>query len=287
MKKIFAFIRLMRPHQWVKNVFVFPALVFSKNIFNIDLVSSSLVIFFVFCLVSGFVYSINDIVDAQRDKLHPQKKYRPIPSAQLKKKEAFIFSVILIFAASLICIFYLNLHVLFILFIYILINIIYSFVTKKIFFLDSVFVASGFVLRVLAGSYAISVPASFWIILTTFLCALFIAISKRYNELQVMGDEAIKHRSSISHYSEKTTRYLMYIFAVSAIISYLTYTFNSDFRGMIFTLPFVLLGICRYLFLVLSKKMNENLEVVLQKDRVFLLICILWVCSSLLIVYIL
>ncbi|MCX7877788.1 MAG: UbiA family prenyltransferase, partial [Ignavibacteria bacterium] len=184
---IINYIKLIRLKQWIKNFFVFAPLLFSKHIFHLEYLIPAVLAFFIFSLSSSAVYIINDIIDAESDRVHPKKKYRPIASGEISTKQALIFFLIIILLI-ITGLFFTNHLFAAVIVVYFITNFLYSFKVKSIVLLDVFFISFGFMLRVLGGAAAISVPISNWMVLTTIFISLFLAISKRRGELsQAVG----------------------------------------------------------------------------------------------------
>jgi 4-hydroxybenzoate polyprenyltransferase len=266
------YIKLVRVPQWIKNFFVFVPLLFSQHIFNKAYFLPVLAAFFLFCLVSSIVYIFNDIVDIEADRSHPTKKDRPLASGVISIRGAVI--TIIVFAAVL-ALFLpsLNSHFRIFLLSYFLLNILYTFIFKHIVLLDIFSLAAGFMIRVLAGAVVISVEISSWLILTTMFISLFLGVMKRRSELVLVNDEPNKtSRKVLASYSLNFTDQMSTIAAAGVIICYALYTvsertikiFHTD--NMIYTTPFVVFGIFRYMFLVYMNKKGENTVEIMLTD---------------------
>ena len=285
-------IKLIRPKQWIKNFFVFAPLLFSRHVFDLPYLLPSLAAFFIFSLASSAVYIINDIMDVESDRAHPKKKYRPIASGEISVKQAMIFLVLLviIIIAGL-----LFLKPIFgvVIVLYFITNLLYSLKVKSIVLLDVFFISFGFMLRVLGGAAAISVPISSWMILTTIFISLFLAISKRRGELsQVINQDNIeKQRKVLKEYSVEFADQLNTIAAAGTIISYALYTvsdktvntFGTD--KLIYTTPFVIYGIFRYMYLMHQKNLGESPTSIVTKDIPIILGVLGWFIFSIVIIY--
>lgn len=285
-------VRLIRPKQWIKNFFVFAPLLFSKHIFHFDYVIPSIAAFFIFSLASSAVYIINDILDVESDRAHPKKKYRPIASGEISVKQAMVFLVIIM--ALIICglIFQRTIFAVVII-LYLITNLIYSLKVKSIVLLDVFFISFGFMLRVLGGAAAIGVPVSSWMMLTTIFISLFLAISKRRSELsQILNKENIdKQRKVLKDYSVEFADQINTIAAAGTIISYALYTvsertvFTFGTEKLIYTTPFVIYGIFRYMYLMHQKNMGESPTSIVTKDIPIILTVLMWFVFSLVIIY--
>jgi 4-hydroxybenzoate polyprenyltransferase len=285
-------IKLARPKQWVKNFFVFAPLLFSKHIFDPGYLINSLEAFFTFCLTSSAVYIINDILDVESDRAHPRKKYRPIASGEISIRQAIIFLIVLL-VLVIISFFFQNPAFVFLTVLYFLTNLFYSIKIKTIVLLDVFFISFGFMLRVLGGAAAITVPVSSWMVLTTIFISLFLAISKRRGELsQVINHENIeKQRPVLKDYSVAFADQLNTIAAAGTIISYALYTVSertvSTFgtEKLIYTTPFVIYGIFRYMYLMHKKNLGESPTSIVTKDIPIMLTVLCWFIVCILIIY--
>lgn len=285
-------LRLARPKQWLKNFFVFGPLVFSKHIFELEFLIPSLEAFFIFSIASSCVYIINDILDAESDRNHPKKKYRPIASGEISNGTALIFFIFLL--AVIASSFYIMKPVFsFLIVLYLLTNLLYSLKIKNIVLLDVFFISFGFMLRVLGGAAAIGVAISSWMVLTTIFISLFLAISKRRGELsQAINSENIeKQRKVLKAYSVTFADQLNTIAAAGTIISYALYTVSErtvqifGTEKLIYTTPFVIYGIFRYMYLIHQKNMGESPTSIVTKDIPIILNVFFYFIFSVLIIY--
>jgi len=281
----------MRPEQWIKNFFVFTALVFSKNLLNPSKDIQALTGFVIFCLITGCTYLINDLIDLEKDKLHPIKSRRPLASGKLKKNTALKIAV-LVCLACLFFAFYMNIFFGVIVLAYFLLNIGYSIYLKNIVIIDVVSLAAGFVFRVLGGAVIISVVASQWLILCTILLSLFLGFSKRRHELILLEDSATSHRKVLEHYSPYFLDQMIAVVTASTLICYALYTMSKDTieklgtSKLIYTIPFVLYGIFRYLYLVHQKEEGGSPTEIMFTDKPMIINICLWVISSVVFIYI-
>ncbi|OHB40324.1 MAG: phosphoribose diphosphate--decaprenyl-phosphate phosphoribosyltransferase [Planctomycetes bacterium GWB2_41_19] len=280
----------MRPEQWIKNFFVFTALLFSKNLLNPSKDIEAIIGFVIFCMVTGCAYMVNDLVDLEKDKLHPVKSRRPLASGKLKKETAAKI-IVLVCLASLFFAFYMNILFGFIVLAYFLLNIGYSIYLKNIVIIDVVSIAAGFVLRVLGGAVIISVVASQWLILCTILLSLFLGFSKRRHELILLEDSATSHRRVLEHYSPYFLDQMIAVVTASTLICYALYTMSGDTveklgtSKLIYTIPFVLYGIFRYLYLVHQKEEGGSPTEIMFTDKPMIINICLWVISSVVFIY--
>jgi 4-hydroxybenzoate polyprenyltransferase len=277
--------KLMRPKQWLKNFFVFAAIIFSGKFDNKHILLLNLGVFVLFCLVSSAVYVLNDLVDVEKDKQHPEKKNRPIASGKVSKIQAIVLEVgilCIVLAGS----YLVNFRIAFVLIGYYLMNVLYSFKLKNIVIIDVMIITFGFVLRVISGGVATNVQLSSWLILCTILISLFIALNKRRSEIVTLKDNSSSHRKILEEYSVELIDNMLTIVTPSILITYCLYTFSStQSRTMMITIPFVLYGIFRYQYLVSKKNVGGKPEDVFQKDLPFLINVLLWAASIIIIIY--
>ena len=246
----------MRPKQWIKNLFLFAAIIFVKQFSDIEKLTAVFEAFVIFCLASSAIYLINDVVDAPYDRRHPQKRLRPIASGKLPASAA-IFAAAGFGALAVFWSFYINNFFALAVIGFLALNILYSFYLKRFVIIDVIVIALGFVIRVIAGAVAINVRFSEWLILSTFFLTLFLAISKRKNEL--MHAEEAETREGLGKYSLALLDQMNSIVLPSAIITYAFYTFSSEHSKLLMvTLPVVLYGLFRYLFLINIKTRSDD-----------------------------
>jgi 4-hydroxybenzoate polyprenyltransferase len=264
-------LRLMRPRQWTKNLLLFAALVFAGQLFHPSAFLTACLAFAAFCLASSSVYVVNDVLDVERDRLHPEKRRRPVASGRVSRGAAIALAAGLT-AASLALGFGIGRGFGITVVIYLAFSHFYSLVGKNVVILDIVLIAIGFVLRAVAGAEAIEVPFSNWFILCTFFVALFIAISKRKAELSASGD-ATGTRPVLAHYTGEALGTFTAAAMAAAVISYSLYVQDvlakagAQRRPLLFTVPFVILAIFRYYLLVERDAAGERPEDVLLTDR--------------------
>jgi len=283
-------IAAVRPNQWTKNLLVFAALIFAQRLFDLRAVGESVAAFAVFCVLSGVVYLVNDVMDRESDRRHPLKSHRPIASGALSVRAAIIAAIVLAtaglagaFALSrefgLVAVGYLGLQML------------YSGPLKHIVVLDVLTLAIGFVLRAIAGAVAIDVDISHWLFVCTILGALFIALAKRRHELVLLGDGAAHHRPILEEYSPYLLDQMIAVVAASTLIAYIFYTISDETVAKFgttwldLTIPFALFGIFRYLYLIHRRDGGGNPSDLLFNDRPLLACVTLWVITVVLIIY--
>jgi 4-hydroxybenzoate polyprenyltransferase len=286
-----ALLEALRPAQWVKNGFVFAALIFSRNLLTADRTLRVAYAAGLFCLMASALYLLNDVMDAAEDRQHPTKRLRPIASNRINAQTALWVAAFLAITA-LAGAWVLDIQFLIWLTVYGSINVLYSLFLKHIMLLDLFVIAAGFVCRVVAGGVVIHVEISPWLVVCTTLLALFLALTKRRHELVLLGSSASNHRSSLAHYSPYFLDQLIGIVTASTLMSYALYTLSSDatkkFPGkrLELTIPFVLFGIFRYLYLVHRASEGGNPTRLLLTDRVLLAVVVLWAAAVVLIIYV-
>lgn len=284
------YLKLIRVPQWIKNFFLFVPLLFSLHLFDKDYFLLSLKAFVVFSLASSFVYVVNDLIDIEADKAHPKKKNRPLPSGRIKKSSALILAIVLLLVV-LLSYFFFNPQFISFLYAFLFLNILYSFYLKHIVILDIFSIAAGFSIRVLAGAAVIEVPVSSWLILTTMFISLFLGVMKRHSELVQVADSNKVTRKVLAEYSTNFTNQMATVAASGVIICYALYTvsqrtvsvFNTE--NLIYTTPFVVFGIFRYMYLEYQNNRGENTTQVMMTDIPMILIVISYAVVTVLIIY--
>jgi 4-hydroxybenzoate polyprenyltransferase and related prenyltransferases len=235
-------------------------------------------------MLSGSEYIFNDIMDKERDKIHPRKCNRPIASGKLHVLHAFIFATLMV-CSALVGAYLINVQFFVVSLAYFLLIVFYSLFLKHIAIVDVLTISMGFVLRAIAGCFAIKVFVSSWLIICTFLVALFLVLGKRRHELMLLENGAISHRKVLNDFSIEMLEKMMTIVTSTLIMSYSLYTFLSNNTWMMLTIPIVIYGIFRYIFLVHSKNVGGEPEI-LFKDIGMLTCIILWVVSTVGIIYV-
>ena len=284
-------IKALRPKQWIKNFLLFAGIVFSHNLHNMEMLKNAVLGFVYFCFLSGAVYIINDIRDLKSDQQHPRKKYRPIASGVFPVGQAQILAIVLVLVA-LAGSFRINVRFGAIALGYFIMQATYSLFLKHLVIVDILTVAIGFVLRALAGIEAIRisgavVPVTPWFIIVTFFLALFIIMCKRRHELLLLEKNASDHRPVLEHYSASFIDQMISVVTSATVISYSMWA-TIGYKGshnMIYTLPFVVYGIFRYLYIAYKKQEGGAPEIVLLTDLPLLIDVILWGIAVVLLVY--
>lgn len=277
------YLKLMRVHQWIKNFFVFGAIVFSMRFLDHGSVVRSLFCFLLFCLMSSFVYILNDTIDREQDRAHPTKCNRPLAKGTIRVSHAIVLAVVLLLAA-LFGSFRLDPYLSVILLLYLSNNLLYSFVIKHVVLLDIFSIAIGFVLRVLAGGIAIGVRLSPWIILCTLFLSLFLGSEKRRAELNRQANrDSHSTRKTLGIYRETLLLQISLICAGCAFLFYALYTvLVYPDSWMYLTNVFVIYGIFRYLLLTMQGQGEDTAELLL-KDKPLLIDVTLWIISCIII----
>ncbi len=291
MTKAHLLFQSLRPNQWVKNGFVLVPLLFAQRVFYYPSLIRSLTGFSIFCLLSGAIYLINDLVDLEADRSHPVKKDRPLAAGLISHRLAKVAAGILLLSSVLLG-FSLGAGFLLVVAIYLAIQVLYNYRLKEVVILDIFCISSGFFLRVTGGAVAIGVVISNWLIICTILISIFLALAKRRQELVLLGETlASNHRKVLSEYDPYLLDQMIGLIAGSTLLSYMLYCVSPDtiekFQSdhMIYTFPFVLYGILRYLYLIHKKGYGGAPEKVLFSDLSLVLSVILWGSFSVLIVY--
>ncbi|SHE69547.1 4-hydroxybenzoate polyprenyltransferase [Caldanaerobius fijiensis DSM 17918] len=282
-KHLIEVLKALRPKQWIKNIFVFAAIIYSGELFNLRFLRTILFVFILFCLISGGAYVVNDIIDINRDRMHPVKKNRPIASGKVSIFEGLITAVVLEII-SLVIAFNINTLVGVVCLVYLTEVLVYSLYVKGEIILDSFFVAFGFVLRVIAGSVAIGKNLSPWLTTTVSLLALFLALSKRKNEL--LFKDASKIRGNLKFYSQGFLDQMISSTVASTIVVYSLYTFLSGHnKKLMLTIPFVIYGLYRYLYLLYDNEKGGAPEDTVTNDIPLVIDIMLWFVFTLVIIY--
>jgi 4-hydroxybenzoate polyprenyltransferase len=284
-----ALFKTMRPRQWTKNIFIFAALIFDKQLFVVDSFSRTLAGVILFCLISSCVYILNDIVDVEADRQHPEKKNRPIPSGKLPINVAWLALVALVLGVVAVS-YFLDTEFMMVIVGYFILNIAYSMWLKHIPILDVLIIAAGFVLRVHAGVTLIEVERfSPWLYVLMTLLSLFLGFGKRRAELALLAHGAGSHRKVFDGYTLPLLDQYIMIVSGTTIVAYSLYTFSApnlpENHSMMLTIPFVVYSIFRYLYLIQVKHAGGTPEEILLSDRPFQISMILWGLAVLAVFY--
>jgi len=291
LKVIKALIYSTRPKQWSKNLIIYFAFLFTVeqawDLHDLDAVFVLFIKttfgFLIFSLLTGAIYLFNDTLDVKEDQKHPKKKFRPLPSGELSKITAILFSV-LFGGSSIILSYILEPRFSLICIIYVVIFTSYCMLLKRIALLDVMTISAGFVLRAAAGAAIINVPISPWLYVCTGLGALLIALGKRRNELDIAGIKSKSQRPVLTKYSHDFINQLISVVAPSTLIAYIFYTFTAnglpDNHAMMLTIPFVIYGLFRYLFLIQFKNLGETPEDILLTDKPIIISILGWLITA-------
>jgi 4-hydroxybenzoate polyprenyltransferase len=283
-------VRSMRLHQWAKNVFVLAPLVFAQELGDRASIARALLAFAAFCAASSAVYLVNDVRDREEDRRHPLKRLRPIAAGTLPVSIA-TGAAITLFAVAAVVALGLPRGVLVTLAVYTVLNLLYSAGLKHVVILDVMILSLGFVLRVLAGGFAVDVEVSSWLLLCTIFLSLFLAFSKRRHEIVLLAGDARGQRPVLDHYSPAFLDQMINVVTASSVVSYALYAISPETaarfhsRWLVYTVPLVLFGIFRYLYLVYQKPDEKNPTEAILKDVPFLINMALWALAVVWIVY--
>ncbi|MEP7167072.1 MAG: decaprenyl-phosphate phosphoribosyltransferase [Candidatus Woesebacteria bacterium] len=305
----FHLLREVRPRQWIKNLSLYAALVFSGFFFEPGYFGYVTIGVGIFCLLSSAVYLINDIIDAPMDRLHPFKKKRPIASGALPVAHAWAAAVALLIVA-MIGAFFISTFFFFLSIAYVLLHLLYTYKLKQTPIVDVMMIAAGFLIRIYAGAVIVNLHTSVWFLLTVLSASLFLAVGKRQSErtlLRGYGEDLSKHRETLSHYTQRLLDVYVGMFANATWLTYALYTFQrSEFKpeGVLFvsifaklprtftaekwlmiTIPLVIFGVMRYLQLVYESNQGESPERVLLRDKPLLVTAFIWGLLVMVLIY--
>lgn len=277
-------VTLLRPNQWIKNIVIFGALIFAREFSDPVRIVKAAQAFVIFCLLSSTIYVINDIVDRESDRSHPLKKNRPLASGAVSPSVAWVIATV-VGVVGLALTFVMPKPFIYTAFVFVGFNVLYSLVLKKIVIIDVMAVAASFVIRAAAGSFAIGVPNSSWLIACTFLLALLIGFGKRRHETVTLGEDAGNHRVSLKKYSPYLLDQLIGVVTASTVVAYTFYTLSPEIQQKLgvshleITIPFVLYGIFRYLYLIHHEEKGGSPTELLLSDGPILINIVLWFLS--------
>jgi 4-hydroxybenzoate polyprenyltransferase len=287
---ITALFESLRPRQWIKNTFVFAPIVFSHNLIYAEKLLAVAGSFMVFCLLSSSIYIFNDIIDLEYDRLHPTKSKRPIASGRLSIRPA-VGALAFLVPVAIAAAFLLGLPMLIVALVYLSIQALYCLKLKQVIIIDVLIIAFGFLLRIVAGAYVIDVSISSWLFICTFLLALFLALNKRRAEIVSLKAASRSYREVLGQYSPYLIDQMITIVTAATLVAYSLYTVSEETvnrfgtKDLIFTVPFVLYGLFRYLYLVQKKKMGQDPEGIVMSDRPLIVTIAAWMAISCLIIY--
>jgi 4-hydroxybenzoate polyprenyltransferase len=289
MNKLFDLLRLMRPHQWVKNAFVFTGLLFGHAWHDHPLVIQVVIAFSAFCLVSSAVYVFNDIIDFEQDRLHPKKCLRPLAAGQVDLPSAFMLAGLLAVLGFGLA--YITSPTVFLILLgYALMNLAYSLRLKHVVILDIFIIATGFMLRILAGTLGVGIPPSQWLLLCGLMVTLFLGFTKRRAEIIALTEDKAAHRKVLEHYSPVLLDKMIGITASGLIMSYSLYTMNADTirihgtANLIYTVPFVMYGVFRYIYLLHHQSRGGDPSHDLVRDPHLFIVVGAWLVATIMLI---
>jgi 4-hydroxybenzoate polyprenyltransferase len=286
-----ALVASLRPRQWTKNLLIFAGLIFSQGLLQPAMVARSILAFVIFCLLSGGIYLINDVMDAEHDRAHPQKRHRPVASGRLPPRVALVVGAVLLVGASAAG-FLLSTKFGGVSVAYVLLLTAYSIALKHVVIVDTLIIAAGFVLRAMAGVAVLRMETSYWLLLCTILLALFLTFGKRRHELLALEAGASNHRPILSEYSPQLLDQMISVVTASTVMAYALYTMAPETHARLgttrlpFSIPFVLYGIFRYLYLLYRRELGGNPSEHLLTDRALLIDIALWGAAVVFILYV-
>ena len=275
----------MRPEQWLKNGFVLAPIVFSGLVGDPGAWLRSVLAVAAFCTASSATYLVNDVIDREADRAHPVKRWRPIAAGEVSVAAALATAVLLVAVAMAVAL-WLGGWFPFILIAYVVLVVLYSALLKRAVFLDVLVVAAGFVMRVVGGAVAIDVPVSRWILVVAYLLALYLALGKRRTELVLLGNEAGNHRAVLGHYTLPMVDSAISVVLGATVVAYALYTVAPETvakvgtEGLLATVPIVLYGLFRYLYLLHRHELGGSPTRALLTDRPLLMCVVIWLLVS-------
>lgn len=283
-----ALLKTMRPRQWMKNIFIFAALIFDHKLLQADLLARTLAGFALLCLLSSVVYLVNDLADMDKDRQHPKKRHRPLASGRLAPRVAVAATVGLLLVALPLS-FALEAAFGLIALVYLAANLLYSFWLKHVVLIDVLIVALGYLLRAIAGAWLVASAISPWLYICLTLLALFLGFGKRRGELLLMQNETGNSRRVLQDYSLPFLDELINLVATATVVAYSLYTFSAANlpanHAMMLTIPFVLYGVFRYLYLIHIKGEGGAPDELVLTDRPLQVTFALWGLAAVLILY--
>ena len=287
-----AVLATVRPRQWVKNLFVFGPLLFSHKMADAATNLRTLAAFVLFCLAASTVYIVNDLMDLQADREHPTKRFRPIVSGEIGRSAALIVAVVLALITA-VGSWMLGTTFVVVVLCYVVLNVAYSLGLKQVVIVDVMMIGAGFVLRVLGGAAAVGVSPSHWLVLCTILLSVFLGFTKRRAELMLLQEKADEHRKVLTSYSAGFLDQMISVVTAATLMCYILYTVDvrtlehvtHGSRGLLLTVPLVMYGIFRYLYLVYHKELGDSPTSALLQDRMMLIGIIAWVLLCMAVIY--
>lgn len=283
-------LRLARPAQWLKNGILLAPLIFAGEMTDRSKLLTAIFATALFCLLSSAVYIFNDLTDRDKDRLHPFKKLRPIASGSISPGVATAYLMILLLAGIGLA-WTINMSFFIIAVAFVILNLLYTVWLKNVVIVDAMSVAISFVLRAYAGAFAINVPTSKWLLINTLLLALFLAFGKRRHELVFLEENATAHRKILVSYSPYLLDQLIGVVTPAVVVMYMLYSFSSEVslklgtENLFLTIPFVVYGIFRYLYLIHKEEKGGSPTRVLISDMPILLTVVLWLLTAVTVLY--
>ncbi len=285
------YLRLARPRQWLKNLFVLSPLFFAARFTDISSLINGFWAFFAFCLCSSGVYAINDILDVENDREHPQKKFRPLAAGRMSRRKALFFAIVVLCLAFLSAFLFVSQPFFVILLSYLLLNLAYSWQLKHIVLIDICCIGIGFVLRVFAGGAAVGVTVSHWIVLMTFLLSLFLALAKRRDDVLLQESGKVSIRYTTRYYNKEFISSAMVLMASVTVVCYVMYSVSPTVVALhhsdklYLTGFWVLLGFLRYMQLTFVEEKSGSPTLIFFHDRFLQLVITFWIISFSIILY--
>jgi len=267
--KHLSYIQILRPVQWLKNLMLLFPPFLGGSILQVELIGGGLLPVAAFCLASSASYIINDIADRDRDREHPVKRFRPLPSGTIAAVHAVLLAIALLVAAFFLAA-SISVKFLLLLVAYLLIAVAYSFVLKEFPLIDLFCISSGFILRLLAGGEAFGVPVSEWLFLSVFLLAVFLSTGKRYSEKQTLGEQAGNHRKALISYPNGFLEGVLFMTGSAVLVTYTMYVVNRHGTMLLYTVPLCCFGLLRYILRIQSGKGGDPTESLLKDVSLFI-----------------
>jgi len=288
--RLSALVEAARPKQWVKNLVIFAPLLFSQNLFHPDSLLATAIGFLLFSFGASSIYLLNDLADVEKDRAHPVKRHRPVASGRLPVSWA-LGAFLLTSPTVIIISIAVKPQFGFILAGYIALNVVYSFFLKRQVILDVMSIAVSFLLRIVSGAVIINVPMSEWLLICTSLLALFLGFSKRRHEIEYLDEDALTHRPVLEEYSTYFLDQMNSLVTAATRVFYVLYTVSPETvqkfgsKNLVFTIPFVLYGLFRYLYLVHQRKSGGDPTLELLTDKPLMVDVFLWVSTVVFVIY--
>ena len=287
-----ALLATLRPKHWVKNLFVLGPLLFSRHLGDLATDLRSLGAFVIFCLASSAVYILNDVTDLEADRQHPRKRLRPIAAGEIGPRTALVLAVVLVVGTTAASFLYSSVFTLVVL-AYLALNIAYSLGLKQVVIIDVMMIGGGFVLRVLGGAAAINVSPSHWLVLCTILLSMFLGFTKRRAEITLLQRKAADHRGVLFRYNPAFLDQMISVVTAATLMCYILYTVDGrtiervtgGSRGLLLTVPFVMYGIFRYLYVVYRLEKGGSPTSALLRDKMLLGCIVLWALLCMAVIY--